>query len=102
MAAFETDSQDPDEVVRLFKAWEAQMRPLRKVTVGPDETVVEDLNRERMRFRGVTFGSPALVALFRAIGMQSDPKHLEAPPPNQTSREWRVTARYPWGQDRIL
>lgn len=102
MDRFIADTTDPEEVVALFKSWDPQMRALRRTIIAPTETVVEDLNRERMVFRGVTFGTAALRALFQAIGMQTDPKHLEGPPPTSDRREYRITARYPWGHDRIL
>jgi len=102
MNRFVSESTDPEQVVRQFKQWEPEMRALRRVIITQTETTVEDLNRDRMLFQGVTFGTPALRALFQAIGMQSDPRHLEEPPANQLQREFRITARYPWGHDRIL
>ncbi len=99
---FTLSSTDPADVVRHFKQWEPQMRALRRAIIALDGTEIEDLNRDRMRFEGVSFGSAALRELFAAIGMVVDPKQLEAPPAGMTSREYRITARYPWGHDRIL
>jgi hypothetical protein len=102
MVLFETHSTDPDEVAQLCKDWEPKMRALKRAIVTPEATFVEDLNRDRMVFHGVTFATPTLTALFKALGMMVDPRQLESPPPGQTQREWRITARYPWGHDRIL
>jgi hypothetical protein len=102
MERFRLESTDPREVAVAFKRWELEMRALRRAIISTEATIIEDLNRDTMVFLGVTFGTEALRELFRVVGMMVDPAHLEAPPPNGAQREYRITARYPWGHDRIL
>lgn len=79
------------------------MKSFRKVVVNSREARLFDINRTEARFPGLGFGHPLLPALLRTAGASFDPEtvHL-VPAPPACSREWTCSARYPWGQDRVL
>jgi len=96
-------ASDPDEIIRFFRAHEFELSRLKRVLVEPERTIIEDVNRDRMVFEGLTFGSPALERLLKEAGAAFSPAQVREPRPDFDGlKEFEITVRFPWGQERIL
>ena len=77
-------------------------KPFRRVVITPDRTVIFDINRNEIRFPGISYGHPLLISVLKVAGASFDPTSIHAEPPNEArQRELRCSARYAWGQDQI-
>lgn len=100
LAVFQGGSEDV--LIRFLRREVPRMRTLRWVVVTPTETRLLNVNRENLRFPGLTYGDPLLHALLREVNASFDPDSANQPPPNpDLIREFHIGARYPWGHDRI-
>src|SRR5437763_5928543 len=95
--------QEPDELIQFFRREAANLRALRKLIVSRDKTVVRDVNGEGIEFPGLTYGSATLEALLRELGVVFTPQTLHNP--NATAdgvKEFTLSARTPWGPERVM
>ena len=103
MADLRYQDGDPAEALAFFRAHREHLRALRRVVVGPEGTVVKDINGEEMRLDGLTLGHPELEALLRLAGASYDPATLHDPPRGRRPvKEFQVVKQDPWGHDRVL
>ena len=103
MIVYTGSIDDSAEVVKFFRRQESNLRALRKLVVSRDKTVVWDVNRDRIEFPGLTYGNPALEALLREVGVVFTPATLHDP--NTTpdgAKEFSLSARHPWGHERVM
>jgi hypothetical protein len=94
---------DTAALVQFFRRQESNLRALRKLVVSREKTVVRDVNGDSIEFPGLTYGYTALEALLREVGVVFTPATLHNPDatPNGV-KEFSLSARHPWGHDRIL
>jgi hypothetical protein len=92
---------DSTELIQFVR--HSALRSLRKLVVSPDKTVLSDVNGDGIEFPGLTYGSPVLEDLLREVGVIFNPQTLHDP--NRTPggvKEFRLSARHPWGEDRVM
>ena len=94
---------DPQELIQFFRREAAKLRILRKLMIYPDKTLVLDVNGDALEFPALTYGSPVLEELLRELGVIFTPKTLHDP--NATPggvKEFRLSARWTWGHERVM
>lgn len=91
-----------DEARRYIREMATEMSYLRWVIVEPSLTRVVDVNRDELVFPGISFGHPLLETVLREAGASFDPAVLNWEfPPGMASREFGISAKYPWAHDRV-
>ena|SRR5689334_18865080 len=94
---------DTRELVRFFRRESDKMRSLRKLIISREKTVVRDVNGDTMEFPGLTYGSPVLEALMQELGVIFTPATLHNPDATPDGvKEFPLSARHPWGHDRVM
>ncbi|HYW42585.1 MAG TPA: hypothetical protein VE959_06990 [Bryobacteraceae bacterium] len=103
MIVYTGSVEDTRELIQFFRRESAKLRALRNLIVSRDKTVVQDVNRDGIEFPGLTYGAAALEALLRELGVVFTPDTLHDPGATPGGvKEFRLSARFPWGQERIL
>jgi hypothetical protein len=91
------------EVIRFFRRESAKLRSLRKLVVSRERTVVLDVNGDGIEFPGLTYGSATLEELLRELGVIFTPQVLhDANATPDGVKEFRLSARWNWGQERVM
>ncbi len=91
------------DAVVFFREKRAEMRTLRRVTVGVDGTTVKDINGNTMVLPGLVPGCSELDVLLKLAGASYNPSNVHDPiPEGGPSREYEVVRHDPWGHDRVL
>jgi hypothetical protein len=91
------------EVIRFFRRESAKLRSLRKLVVSRERTVVLDVNGDGIEFPGLTYGSATLEELLRELGVIFTPQVLhDANVTPDGVKEFRLSARWNWGQERVM
>ncbi len=100
--SIEFDGKTEDEVAKFIVEARLDFKAFRKVVLKPEGTTIVDLNRSEIRFPGIAYGHPLLETVLREAGASFDKQTVHDEPPNEEKRrEFRCSARYAWGQDRI-
>lgn len=100
LAVFEDKSEEA--LIGFLRKEVPRMSTLRRVIVTPVHCELQDVNRMGLQFPGIGFGHPLLHPLMCEVGASFDPESLKEPPPNpQKTRDFIISARYPWAHDRI-
>ena len=102
MISYQHHSGETQSLVQFFRRESAQMRSLTHVVISPEKTVVYDVNRNAMEFLGLTFGDAALETLLSELGVVYDADILKKLGTEGRTVEYPVSARYPWGWDRVM
>ncbi|HEV2174936.1 MAG TPA: hypothetical protein VGR71_15290 [Nitrospira sp.] len=103
MVVYAGSIEDSHELIQFFRREAANLRNLRKLIVSPDKTIVQDVNREGLEFPGLTYGNPALETLLREVGVVFTPETLHNPNATPGGRkEFRLSARWTWGHERVM
>ena len=103
MVVYTGSLEDSRQLIQFFRREAANLRILRKLVISPEKTVVLDVNRDGIEFPGLTYGSATLEELLREVGVIFTPENLHNP--NATPggvKEFRLSARHPWGHDRVM
>ena len=103
MTVYTGSLEDPRELVRFFRRESANLRALRRLVISREKTVVRDVNGDGIEFPGLTYGSALLETLLEEVGVVCDSRTLHNP--NATPdgvKEFRLSARHPWGHDRVM
>jgi hypothetical protein len=98
---FDHKPGEVEPVIRFFRRETDRLRSLTKVIISPDETVVQDINRDAMEFVGLTFNDPALEALLTDLEVVYDLEVLMAAGAEGRTVEYPLSARYPWAWERV-
>ena len=94
---------DARQLVQFFRRESGNMRSLRKLIVSREKTVVRDINGDEMEFPGLTYGNAALEALLEELNVIFTPAMLHnADATPDGIKEFRLSARHPWGHDRVM
>ena len=94
---------DAEALVQFVRRETAKLRSLRKLIISPEKTVVRDVNGDTMEFPGLTYGRATLDILMQELGVIYTPQTLHQPPPTAGGvKEFRLSARHPWGHDRVM
>jgi hypothetical protein len=94
---------DFEALTQFVRRETANLRSLRKLIVSPEKTIVRDVNGDTMEFPGLTYGCPALDVLMQELGVVYTPQTLHQPPATPSGiKEFRLSARHPWGHDRVM
>src|SRR4051794_22081568 len=103
MVVYTGSLEDPRQLIQFFRREAANLRILRKLVVSREKTVVLDVNRDGIEFPGLTYGSASLEELLREVGVIFSPAVLHDPEATPGGvKEFRLSARHPWGHDRVM
>ncbi|MBK5293186.1 MAG: hypothetical protein JJE04_16120 [Acidobacteriia bacterium] len=103
MIVYPGSIEDARELTLFFRRQAPNLRALRRLVVSREKTVVMDVNHDGIEFPGLTYGNPVLEALLHELHVIFTPQSLHNP--NVTSdgvKEYRLSARHPWGEDRVM
>ena len=103
MIVYTGSLEDSRELIQFVRRETDKLRSLRKLVISPDKTVVRDVNGEGIEFPGLTYGSAVLEALLEELGVVFTPQTLHNPTATPGGvKEFRLSARHPWGHDRVM
>ena len=103
MIVYTGSLDDTRELIQFVRRESDKMRSLRKLTVTREKTIVRDVNGDEMEFPGLTYGCPALDALLEELGVIFTHATLHNPDATPNGiKEFRLSARHPWGHDRVM
>ena len=103
MVVYTGSLEDSRALIQFFRREAANLRILRKLIVTTEKTVVLDVNKDGIEFPGLTYGCATLEELLRELGVIFTPQSLHDP--NSTPggiKEFRLSARWTWGHDRVM
>ena len=103
MVTYTGSLEDSRELILFFRNEAAKLRILTKLVVTREKTSVSDVNGDGIDFPGLTYGSQTLEELLREVGVVFTPATLHNPNATPSGvKEFRLSARWTWGHDRIL
>lgn len=95
--------EDTRELIQFLRREAAGMRDLRKLTISPEKTVVRDINGDGLEFPGLTYGSQTLEDLLHELGVVFSARSLhDATATPNGVKEFRLSARWTWGHERVM
>jgi hypothetical protein len=95
--------EDSHELTQFLRREAASLRALRRLVISPEKTVVLDINGDGIEFPGLTYGNPALEDVLRELGVIFTPQTLHNPQATPGGvKEFRLSARSPWGHERVM
>ena len=100
---YQGSREDSRELVQFLRREMDKLRALRKAVISRQKTVVWDVNKDCLEFPGLTYGCPALEVLLQELGVVFNPQalHNAAATPSGV-KEFDLSARFPWGEDRVM
>jgi hypothetical protein len=101
MICFQHKPGDTQALVQFFRRESAGLRSLTRVVITPQKTEVHDINCDFLEFGELTFGDPALEALLEELGVVYDAEVLKKCGAEGRSVEYPISARFPWGWERV-
>jgi hypothetical protein len=103
MSAYAGSVGDSHALIQFFRVEAAKLRNLRKLTITPETTIVQDVNGDKIEFPGLSYGNPTLDELLRELGVIFSPQTLHNPKATAGGKkEFTLSGRWTWGHDRIL
>ena len=103
MLVYPGSPEDSRELIEFVRREAPNFRTFRKLIVDREKTVLRDVNGEGIEFPGLTYGSNALEALLREVGVVFTPATLHNPNATATGvKEFSLSAVHPWGPERVL
>src|SRR4051812_27444644 len=103
MIVYAGSLNDSHAVIQFFRVEAARLRNLRKLTITPESTIVQDVNGDGIEFRDLSYGNPTLDELMRELGVIYSPQTLHNPKATANGKkEFTLSGRWTWGHDRIL
>ena len=103
MVVYTGSLEDGHELIQFYRREAAKLREMRRLIVSREKTVVRDVNGDGVEFPGLTYGSANLEELLRELGVIFNPQSLHNP--NATPdgvKEFRLSARWTWGHERVM
>jgi hypothetical protein len=103
MAVYSGPLDDSHQLIQFLRRETSQLRTLRRLVVSRDKTVVMDVNGDTIEFPGLTYGCGSLDEILRELGVVFTPSVLHnANATPDGVKEFRLSARHPWGEDRVM
>ena len=103
MVTYSGPVDDAHELIQFFRREAANLRSLRKLIVSREKTVVLDVNGDGIEFPGLTYGCVALEELLAELGVVFTRQTLHDPSVTPGGvKEFRLSARWTWGHDRVM
>jgi hypothetical protein len=103
MIVYPGSLENEQELIVFFRNEAAKLRNLRKLVITPGGTSVTDVNGEGIEFPGLTYGSKVLERLLQEVGVVFTPANLHnAKATPNGIKEYRLSARWTWGHDRVM
>lgn len=103
MVVYTGPLEDPHELIQFFRREKAGLHALRRLVISRERTVVLDVNGDGIEFPGLTYGCATLDELLRELGVIFTPQRLHDPHATPDGvKEFRLSARHPWGEDRVM
>jgi hypothetical protein len=103
MIVYTGSLQDARELTQFFRREAGALRMLRKLIISPEKTTVLDVNGEGIEFPGLTYGNTLLEDLLRELGVIFTPQTLHNRDATRDGvKEFRLSARSPWGHERVM
>jgi hypothetical protein len=94
---------DEHQLIQFLRRELPCLSMLRKLVITLEKTTVEDVNRDAIEFPGLTYGNPVLTALLRELRVVFNPQSLHDPAASPGGiKEYRLSARHAWGEDRVM
>jgi hypothetical protein len=94
---------DPDALVQFVRRELPNLRHLRKLVLTRERAAILDVNGDAMEFPGLTYGNPVLERLLQELGVVYAPQSLHNPDATPGGvKEYRLSARWTWGHDRVM
>jgi hypothetical protein len=103
MLVYTGSPEDARELIEFVRREAPNFRTFRKLIVTREKTVLRDVNGDGIEFPGLSYGSAALEALLREVGVVFTPATLHNP--NATAsgiKEFSLSAVNPWGHERVM
>lgn len=103
MIVYTGSKDDARDLIQFFRREGARLRALRRLVVSREKTVVLDVNGDGIEFPGLTYGSATLEELLRELGVIFTSRTLHDPEATPGGvKEFRLSARWPWGEERVM
>ncbi len=103
MIVYKGSIDDARELILFFRREAANLRQLRKLAISREKTVVLDVNGDGIEFPALSYGSATLEELLRELGVVFSPQILHNPESTPGGiKEYRLSARWTWGHDRVM
>src|SRR5712692_6648829 len=103
MIVYTGSLEDSHELIQFLRRETVNLRALRKLVVYRDKTVVRDVNGDGIEFPGLTYGCATLEMVLREVGVIFTPQTLHDPDATPGGvKEFRLSARWPWGHERVM
>ena len=103
MIVYDGSLQDERELALFVRRETANLRALRKLIITREKTVVKDVNGDGLEFPGLTYGNPRLETLLHELEVVFTPQTLHNPDATPGGvKEFRLSARSPWGHERVM
>jgi len=103
MVAYAGSVDDSHELIQFLRREMNGLRALRRLRISREKTVVLDVNGDGIEFPGLTYGCRSLDELLRELGVIFTPQTLHNPDAVPGGvKEFRLSARHPWGEDRVM
>ncbi len=95
--------ENADDLIQFLRREIPNLRALRKLVISRDKAAVLDVNGDSIEFPGLTYGNPALESLLRELGVVFNPQTLHNTGATPSGiKEYRLSARWTWGHDRVM
>ena len=107
----ETNEEEPlifqvnsfEEAWEIFKVKQDEIKALSKAFVEEDKTAIADVNGKKIIFEGIGYSHPDIKQLLTMAGAPFNPMYVSQPPADGSKvKEYRLSVRHPWGQDRVM
>jgi hypothetical protein len=103
MILYPGPADDADQVIQFVRRELPGLRHLRKLVITREKTAIYDVNGDIMEFPGLTYGNPVLERLLEELGVVFTPQVLHNPEATPSGvKEFRLSARWTWGHDRVM
>lgn len=103
MIVYNGTVEDSRELTQFFRREAPKLSALRKLVISREKTVVYDVNNDGIEFPGLTYGNAVLEALLRELHVVFTSATLHDPDATPDGvKEYRLTARYAWGEERVM
>ncbi|MBE7465341.1 MAG: hypothetical protein HS116_17830 [Planctomycetes bacterium] len=87
----------------IFKFRQPELSALTKACVEARRVRIADVNGRQMIFEGLGWEHAEIAEVLKAAGAAFNPQYVrKAPADGSTEKEYKLSVRYPWAQDRVM